>query len=165
SVHNDGSLGVVVPMDPWFKADFVSGADITQKLLIPITSTGGKHDKAGPGMTSYIVTPEAGFLNPRCHSQRLCVRRLTRDRFPKPRYDDPFETTLQARSRGVESVRYTPTSFWYWTWVSTESEASDDAFANNPFLTLLALDGNPMATIPLEPFRHLNSTLRGISIG
>ncbi|CAN7991153.1 unnamed protein product [Ixodes hexagonus] len=41
----------------------------------------------------------------------------------------------------------------------------DDAFANNPFLTLLALDGNPMATIPLEPFRHLNSTLRGISIG
>ncbi|KAL3217612.1 hypothetical protein MRX96_032245 [Rhipicephalus microplus] len=41
----------------------------------------------------------------------------------------------------------------------------DDAFANNPFLTLLALDGNPMATIPLEPFRHLNTTLRGISIG
>ncbi|KAG0420122.1 hypothetical protein HPB47_003653 [Ixodes persulcatus] len=28
----------------------------------------------------------------------------------KPRYDDSFETTLQARSRGVESVRYTPTS-------------------------------------------------------
>ncbi|KAG0422594.1 hypothetical protein HPB47_001600 [Ixodes persulcatus] len=27
-----------------------------------------------------------------------------------PRYDDSFETTLQARSRGVESVRYTPTS-------------------------------------------------------
>ncbi|KAG0443990.1 hypothetical protein HPB47_014308, partial [Ixodes persulcatus] len=25
-----------------------------------------------------------------------------------PRYDDSFETTLQARSRGVESVRYTP---------------------------------------------------------
>lgn len=41
----------------------------------------------------------------------------------------------------------------------------DDAFSNNPFLTLLALDGNPMATIPLEPFRHLNTTLRGISIG
>lgn len=41
----------------------------------------------------------------------------------------------------------------------------DDAFAHNPFLTLLALDGNPMATIPLEPFRHLNATLRGISIG
>ncbi|KAG0443758.1 hypothetical protein HPB47_014563 [Ixodes persulcatus] len=28
----------------------------------------------------------------------------------RPRYDDSFETTLQARSRGVESVRYTPTS-------------------------------------------------------
>ncbi|KAG0418848.1 hypothetical protein HPB47_004543 [Ixodes persulcatus] len=28
----------------------------------------------------------------------------------QPRYDDSFETTLQARSRGVESVRYTPTS-------------------------------------------------------
>ncbi|KAG0419487.1 hypothetical protein HPB47_004066 [Ixodes persulcatus] len=28
----------------------------------------------------------------------------------RPRYDDSFETTLQARSRGVESVRYTPSS-------------------------------------------------------
>ncbi|KAG0410697.1 hypothetical protein HPB47_012181 [Ixodes persulcatus] len=28
----------------------------------------------------------------------------------QPRYDDSFEMTLQARSRGVESVRYTPTS-------------------------------------------------------
>ncbi|KAG0430475.1 hypothetical protein HPB47_022677 [Ixodes persulcatus] len=37
---------------------------------------------------------------------------LTHYRFPKPRYDDSFETTLQARSRGIESVRYTPTSYW-----------------------------------------------------
>ncbi|KAG0426980.1 hypothetical protein HPB47_025942 [Ixodes persulcatus] len=28
-----------------------------------------------------------------------------------PRYDDSFQTTLQARSHGVESVRYTPTSY------------------------------------------------------
>jgi hypothetical protein len=32
-------------------------------------------------------------------------------------------------------------------------------------LTLLALDGNPMATLPEEAFRHLNSSLRGLSLG
>ena len=32
-------------------------------------------------------------------------------------------------------------------------------------LTLLALDGNPMATVPEEAFAHLNGTLRGLSLG
>lgn len=40
-----------------------------------------------------------------------------------------------------------------------------DAFKMNKYLTLLALDGNPLSTIPIEPFAHLNSTLRGLSIG
>ncbi|KAI2799547.1 hypothetical protein BLOT_011453 [Blomia tropicalis] len=40
-----------------------------------------------------------------------------------------------------------------------------NAFKNNYLLTLLALDGNPLKTAPLEVFQHLNSTLRGISIG
>lgn len=40
-----------------------------------------------------------------------------------------------------------------------------NAFWNNPFLTLLALDGNPISTISIEPFRHLNTTLRALSIG
>ena len=32
-------------------------------------------------------------------------------------------------------------------------------------LTLLALDGNPLATLPEAAFSHLRSTLRGLSLG
>ncbi|CAH1183723.1 unnamed protein product [Phaedon cochleariae] len=39
------------------------------------------------------------------------------------------------------------------------------AFKGNPSITLLALDGNPLATIPFEALSHLNSTLRGLSLG
>ncbi|XP_059088555.1 uncharacterized protein LOC131884712 [Tigriopus californicus] len=39
------------------------------------------------------------------------------------------------------------------------------AFKDIHSLTLLALDGNPMATLPEETFVHLNSTLRGLSLG
>ncbi|XP_053207552.1 slit homolog 2 protein-like isoform X2 [Panonychus citri] len=41
----------------------------------------------------------------------------------------------------------------------------EDAFHKNTLLTLLALDGNPMSTLSLQPFKHLNSTLRGLSLG
>ena len=41
----------------------------------------------------------------------------------------------------------------------------DDAFAGINSLTLLALDGNPMNTLPAEAFSHLNSSLRGLSLG
>ncbi|XP_035220403.1 leucine-rich repeat-containing G-protein coupled receptor 4-like [Stegodyphus dumicola] len=40
-----------------------------------------------------------------------------------------------------------------------------DAFKRNKYLTLLALDGNPLPTIPVQAFLHLNSTLRGLSLG
>lgn len=40
-----------------------------------------------------------------------------------------------------------------------------DAFKGNPSITLLALDGNPLATIPFESLSHLNNTLRGLSLG
>lgn len=40
-----------------------------------------------------------------------------------------------------------------------------DAFKGNPSITLLALDGNPLATIPFEALSHLNNTLRGLSLG
>lgn len=41
----------------------------------------------------------------------------------------------------------------------------ENAFINNPSITLLALDGNPLPTVPEEALAHLNSTLRGLSIG
>ncbi|UYV82884.1 hypothetical protein LAZ67_22001226 [Cordylochernes scorpioides] len=41
----------------------------------------------------------------------------------------------------------------------------DDGFRNNQYLALLALDGNPLATVPEAAFAHLNSTLRGLSLG
>lgn len=41
----------------------------------------------------------------------------------------------------------------------------DDAFAPTTLLTLLALDGNPLATLPRRAFAHLNGTLRGLSLG
>lgn len=41
----------------------------------------------------------------------------------------------------------------------------NDAFLANPSLTLLALDGNPIETIPKKAFTHLNTTLRGLSLG
>ncbi len=39
------------------------------------------------------------------------------------------------------------------------------AFMGISDLTLLALDGNPMATLPEEAFLHLNASLRGLSLG
>ncbi|XP_015922574.1 uncharacterized protein [Parasteatoda tepidariorum] len=45
------------------------------------------------------------------------------------------------------------------------TELPIDAFKKNKVLTLLALDGNPLTTIPVEAFLHLNSTLRGLSLG
>ncbi|GFS94070.1 leucine-rich repeats and immunoglobulin-like domains protein 3 [Nephila pilipes] len=41
----------------------------------------------------------------------------------------------------------------------------EDAFLGNPLLTLLALDGNPFSTLSESAFKHLNSTLRGLSVG
>ncbi|XP_038211242.1 leucine-rich repeats and immunoglobulin-like domains protein 2 isoform X2 [Zerene cesonia] len=40
-----------------------------------------------------------------------------------------------------------------------------DAFLNNPSITLLALDGNPIPTVPEKALAHLNLTLRGLSLG
>ncbi|XP_070497092.1 uncharacterized protein haf isoform X2 [Chironomus tepperi] len=39
------------------------------------------------------------------------------------------------------------------------------AFRGNPAVTLLALDGNPLKTVPFQAFAHLNKTLRGLSLG
>lgn len=41
----------------------------------------------------------------------------------------------------------------------------ETAFRGNPSITLLALDGNPLPTVPKNAFLHLNSTLRGLSLG
>ncbi|XP_068620790.1 uncharacterized protein haf [Battus philenor] len=40
-----------------------------------------------------------------------------------------------------------------------------DAFLKNPSITLLALDGNPLPTVPEKALAHLNHTLRGLSVG
>ncbi|PSN30909.1 hypothetical protein C0J52_26764 [Blattella germanica] len=44
-------------------------------------------------------------------------------------------------------------------------ELPGDAFFGTPSLTLLALDGNPLATVPELALAHLNTTLRGLSLG
>ncbi|KAH7646526.1 leucine rich repeat containing protein 6 [Dermatophagoides farinae] len=41
----------------------------------------------------------------------------------------------------------------------------DQAFRSNELLTLLALDGNPLKTLSLQTFKHLNNSLRGLSVG
>uniref|UniRef100_A0A336L9E2 CSON006717 protein n=1 Tax=Culicoides sonorensis TaxID=179676 RepID=A0A336L9E2_CULSO len=41
----------------------------------------------------------------------------------------------------------------------------ETAFRGNPGVTLLALDGNPLPTVPEKAFAHLNQTLRGLSLG
>lgn len=41
----------------------------------------------------------------------------------------------------------------------------ETAFRGNPAVTLLALDGNPLPTVPEKAFAHLNKTLRGLSLG
>lgn len=45
------------------------------------------------------------------------------------------------------------------------TELPNDAFRGNPSITLLALDGNPLSTVPFDALSHLNSTLRGLSLG
>ena len=41
----------------------------------------------------------------------------------------------------------------------------ETAFRGNPSVTLLALDGNPLPTVPEKALAHLNQTLRGLSLG
>lgn len=41
----------------------------------------------------------------------------------------------------------------------------ETAFRGNPAVTLLALDGNPLPTVPETALSHLNKTLRGLSLG
>lgn len=41
----------------------------------------------------------------------------------------------------------------------------ETAFRGNPGVTLLALDGNPLPTVPEKALAHLNKTLRGLSLG
>lgn len=41
----------------------------------------------------------------------------------------------------------------------------ETAFRGNPTVTLLALDGNPLPTVPEKALAHLNKTLRGLSLG
>lgn len=40
-----------------------------------------------------------------------------------------------------------------------------NAFQRNPSITLLAIDGNPLSTVPEEALTQLNGTLRGLSLG
>lgn len=45
------------------------------------------------------------------------------------------------------------------------TELPNDAFKANPSITLLAVDGNPLSTVPFAALSHLNHTLRGLSLG
>ncbi|KAE8739794.1 hypothetical protein FOCC_FOCC014719 [Frankliniella occidentalis] len=45
------------------------------------------------------------------------------------------------------------------------TELPVNAFSGTPSLTLLALDGNPLAGVPERAVAHLNTTLRGLSLG
>lgn len=45
------------------------------------------------------------------------------------------------------------------------TELPNDSFSGNPSITLLALDGNPLSTVPFAALSHLNNTLRGLSLG
>ncbi|XP_019697372.2 uncharacterized protein LOC109503934 isoform X1 [Harpegnathos saltator] len=45
------------------------------------------------------------------------------------------------------------------------TELPVNAFQRNPSITLLAIDGNPLSTVPEEALARLNGTLRGLSLG
>ena len=45
------------------------------------------------------------------------------------------------------------------------SELPADAFRSVPSLTLLALDGNQLSTVPEEAFAPLQESLKGLSVG
>ncbi|XP_011173079.1 vasorin isoform X2 [Solenopsis invicta] len=45
------------------------------------------------------------------------------------------------------------------------TELPVNAFQGNPSITLLAIDGNPLSTVPEEALAQLNGTLRGLSLG
>lgn len=45
------------------------------------------------------------------------------------------------------------------------SAIPDNGFRGVRALTLLALDGNPLTTVPERAFTHLNTSLRGLSVG
>ena len=60
-----------------------------------------------------------------------------------------FNFSLQVLDLGFNMIRVLP----------------ETAFKQTKDLTLLALDGNPMAFIPQEALSHLNGSLRGLSLG
>nr|CAD7196422.1 unnamed protein product [Timema douglasi] len=45
------------------------------------------------------------------------------------------------------------------------TDLPENAFLGTPSLTLLALDGNPLITVPEKAMAHLNTSLRGLSLG
>ncbi|XP_069178132.1 leucine-rich repeat-containing protein let-4 isoform X1 [Procambarus clarkii] len=45
------------------------------------------------------------------------------------------------------------------------TEVPEDGFRGIKSLTLLALDGNPLTSVPGQAFAHLNTSLRGLSVG
>nr|CAD7397863.1 unnamed protein product [Timema cristinae] len=45
------------------------------------------------------------------------------------------------------------------------TELPENSFLGTPSLTLLALDGNPLITVPEKAMAHLNTSLRGLSLG
>ncbi|KAK8725294.1 hypothetical protein OTU49_010800, partial [Cherax quadricarinatus] len=45
------------------------------------------------------------------------------------------------------------------------TEVPEDGFRGIRSLTLLALDGNPLNSVPGQAFSHLNTSLRGLSVG
>ncbi|XP_043522739.1 uncharacterized protein LOC122535337 isoform X2 [Frieseomelitta varia] len=45
------------------------------------------------------------------------------------------------------------------------TELPVNAFQKNPSITLLAIDGNPLSTVPEDALARLNGTLRGLSLG
>nr|CAD7453532.1 unnamed protein product [Timema tahoe] len=45
------------------------------------------------------------------------------------------------------------------------TDLPESSFLGTPSLTLLALDGNPLITVPEKAMAHLNTSLRGLSLG
>nr|CAD7570008.1 unnamed protein product [Timema californicum] len=45
------------------------------------------------------------------------------------------------------------------------TDLPENSFLGTPSLTLLALDGNPLITVPEKAMAHLNTSLRGLSLG
>lgn len=129
--------------------------DLSQNLLRELPGTSG--DKSFEGLSSLTaLNLERNLIQTLQENSFYGIRRTLSSLSLLNNLLPDFPTTALS---ALKELRVLDIGF------NLLTELPENAFRGNPSITLLALDGNPLATIPFEALSHLNNTLRGLSLG